>query len=133
MSIYREKSFPPTYLYIKQHPITHKLYFGKTASKDPLKYSGSGKYWLNHLKKYGNRNIITLWSELFIDSKEMEEFAIEFSKKMNIVESSQWLNLRPENGLDGAPLGNALSETTKLKIKNGEFGGETPYVRESWT
>ena len=35
----------PTYLYIKQHSVTKLKYFGKTNSEDPIKYSGSGKYW----------------------------------------------------------------------------------------
>lgn len=43
---YREsgRTFEPTYLYIKQHSITGKLYFGKTV-KNPEKYNGSGSPW----------------------------------------------------------------------------------------
>ena len=42
--------FKPTYLYIKQHSITGKLYLGKTTKQNLIKYTGSGKYWLRHLK-----------------------------------------------------------------------------------
>lgn len=40
------------YLYVKTHNITKLKYFGKTK-KDPYIYKGSGKYWLNHIKKHG--------------------------------------------------------------------------------
>jgi hypothetical protein len=96
MNIY----FKPTYLYIKQHKDTGLKYFGKTVSKDPTKYKGSGKYWMSHLKKYGN-NVITLWYQLFTDEESIKEFALNFSKENNIVESKSWANLKPEDGLWG--------------------------------
>ena len=39
------KLFSPTYLYIKQHSVTGKLYFGKTSKPYPYveNYLGSGK------------------------------------------------------------------------------------------
>jgi len=89
-----------TYLYIKQHSLTEKFYFGKTV-KDPIKYNGSGKHWLRHLKVHGFEHVVTLWYELFTDQEECTKFALEFSEKMGIVKSDQWLNLKPENGLDG--------------------------------
>lgn len=33
----QELSFKPTYLYIKQHAVTGKCYFGKTTNPDPFK------------------------------------------------------------------------------------------------
>ena len=56
--------FIPTYLYIKQHSITGKLYFGKTC-KNPLKYKGSGKHWKLHINQHGNEYITTLWYHLY--------------------------------------------------------------------
>ena len=91
--------FLPTYLYIKQHTITWKLYFGKTIRKDPIKYLGGGSYWQSHIKKHSKENIVTLWHCLFTDQAECTAFALEFSKKMNIVKSEQWLNLIDEDGL----------------------------------
>ena len=107
MYIYR-----PTYLYIKQHTITGKLYFGKTI-KDPEKYLGSGKHWLRHIAKHG-KSVVNLWYELFEDKDELVRFALQFSKDLNIVESNQWLNLIPENGLGGSS--QPLSKEVKDKI-----------------
>ena len=99
MSIYT-----PTWLYIKQHKVTGLKYFGKTISKDPHKYKGSGVRWVRHLAKHGN-NTITVWSKLFTDKTELIEYATKFSLDNNIVESTDWANLKNENGLDGTPPG----------------------------
>jgi hypothetical protein len=99
-------SIPPTVLYIKQHSVTGLKYFGKTTAKDPLKYNGSGVYWTDHFKKHGKDKVITLWvSEPYIDKDTIVEVALSFSKEHNIVESKDWANIKPENGLDGAPSG----------------------------
>ena len=90
----------PIYLYIKQHSITKLKYFGKTY-KDPNKYMGSGKHWLRHIKKHGINYVETIWYQLFTDEQELITYALNFSIQNNIVESSQWANLKNENGLDG--------------------------------
>ena len=96
---------PPTYLYIKQHSITKLKYFGKTSQLDPYKYIGSGTYWKLHIKKHGKEHIETLWvSELYQDTS-IVEYALHFSLENNIVESNDWANLKPENGLDGGGVG----------------------------
>ena len=96
-SIY--KVFIPTYLYIKQHKITGKLYFGKTT-RNPTKYKGSGKHWKSHINKHG-KHIETLWYCLYTDEQTIKESALSFSQLWNIVESSEWLNLIEEDGLHG--------------------------------
>lgn len=96
-SIYSE--FKPTFLYIKQHTVTGKLYFGKTT-RNPEKYLGSGKYWKLHIKKYGKKYVTNLWYCLFLDEKECKDFAIQFSTQNNIVNSKEWANLKQET-LDG--------------------------------
>jgi hypothetical protein len=96
MSIY----FKPTWLYIKQHNLTKLKYFGKTINKDPVKYKGSGKHWTRHINKYGN-DVTTVWCQLFTDKNELKEFALKFSVDNNIVESVEWANLKPEDGLWG--------------------------------
>ena len=109
MSIY--SSFKPTYLYIKQHTITGKLYFGKMTSNrhtTPETYLGSGTYWKRHIKKHGTSHIVTLWYCLFLEQASCTEFAILFSKQQNITNSLDWLNLREENGLDGQPAGHKI-------------------------
>lgn len=93
------KTFKPTYLYIKTHNVTKLKYFGKTT-KDPAKYPGSGKYWSRHLLKHGN-DVTTEILGVFESKEEIEQVALEFSKKNNIVESADWANLKDENGLDG--------------------------------
>ena len=118
MSIYT-----PTYLYIKQHSITGKLYFGKTI-KDPEKYLGSGVHWKSHIKKHGKEHVVNLWYCLFLDQESITEFALNFSKQQNIVESSEWLNLIEENGTNGdiggagsINYGRRASEETKNKMR----------------
>jgi len=92
--------FTPTYLYIKQHTITGKMYFGKTID-DPEKYPGSGTHWKDHIKKHGKEHVETIWYCLFFDKETISEFALKCSTQWNIVESKEWLNKIPENGLDG--------------------------------
>lgn len=105
-------SITPTYLYIKQHSVTKKKYFGKTT-RNPYVYKGSGKHWVRHYKKHGKEFIETLWvSDLYTDTR-ISEIAIQFSIENNIVESSEWLNLILENGLDGR---SNISEQERLNI-----------------
>ena len=114
----------PTVLYIKQHSITKKKYFGKTT-KDPYKYKGSGEYWKDHIKKHGKEHVITLWvSEPYIDKDTIVEFALSFSKEHNIVDSDLWANMKPENGLDGGAtmIGKTRSAETRQKISDALKG-----------
>lgn len=108
--------FVPTYLYIKQHLITGKFYFGKTNRKDPVRYLGSGSHWVNHFNKHGKDHVVTLWYCLFTEQGELTKFALEFSEKMDIVKSKQWLNQIPENGLGGATIGHRVSQKAIDKL-----------------
>lgn len=115
------KDFQPTFLYIKQHNITGLKYFGKTVELDPVKYKGSGKRWQHHLKKHGN-DVSTIWYQRFTDKDELKKFSLRFSEENNIVESKDWANLKPEDGLwgggvKGIKLG-PMSEEHKQKIRN---------------
>jgi hypothetical protein len=142
------QSFHPTFLYIKRHTVTGKLYFGKTT-KNPLSYRGSGKHWIRHIKIHGIDNIETLWYCLFTEREECNKFALMFSKQENIVESNNWLNLIPENGLVGgaqiisletrqkisiAATGRKLSESTKAKLSIAAKGKSRPSTiyTEQW-
>lgn len=115
------------YLYVKQHKITGLKYFGKTSTKDPFVYVGSGKYWRRHLKVHG-KDIETTNVWEFSDIESCEQFAINFSKDNNIVESTEWANLRPENGKDGkAPGSPGLKKEKnpnwgKTKEQNSFYG-----------
>jgi len=105
------------YLYIKTHNDTGLKYFGKTTKKDPHKYTGSGKYWKRHLKKHGS-NYSTEIVATFEDESSCQEFALNFSKKHNIVDSDEWANLQEENGLDGAPKGHKGHKFTPDQLEN---------------
>lgn len=101
---------------MKIHLETKLKYFGKTV-KNPFIYRGSGKYWTNHIRKYGN-NVLTLIIHQTEDALECKRIALEFSIENKIVESRSWANLIPENGQDGAPEGhkNYLNEIGIEKI-----------------
>jgi hypothetical protein len=133
MIIYRNE-FVPTYLYIKQHSITGKLYFGKTI-QNPEKYYGSGVHWLRHIEKHGKEYVITLWYCLFLDKSSIQDFSINFSEQQNIIESNDWLNLIIENGLDGCPVGTKFTKEhcdniskSKIGKENEKISGENHYM-----
>lgn len=113
------------YLYVKQHSITGLKYFGKTVSKNPFKYLGSGLRWTRHYKKHGKSNINTLEVWGFDDKNLCQEFAHKFSIKNNIVNSDEWANLKEENGQDGgwlphSNIGFKYSEETKRKMSDSQ-------------
>ena len=114
----------PTVLYIKQHSVTGLLYFGKTTT-DPYKYLGSGKHWSRHIKNHGKQFVETIWvSEPYYDTS-IVEVALHFSAENNIVESKEWANLEPENGLNGSAPGKKRgprSTETKAKISASHTG-----------
>lgn len=116
-----------TYLYIKTHNITGLKYFGKTT-RNPNQYRGSGKYWLNHLRKHGNFVTTEILGE-FLDNQLLTETALLFSVNNDIANSTEWANLINENGFDGAPIGNIVSEETKTKISKKLLGKKSPKSR----
>lgn len=120
------------YLYVKQHSITGLKYFGKTIKSDPYKYKGSGKYWLQHIKKYGETHIETVKVWEFSDIQECSEFAIRFSIDNDIVKSNDWANLIIEDALTGGHNVSALltekskqSAIDSRKEKYGIANGQT--------
>lgn len=100
------KNYKPTRLYIKEHTITGKRYFGKTVGNDLDTYLGSGNYWNDHINKHGREFVTNKWiSEPFVDPIELQEFALAFSELNDIVDSREWANMCPENGLSGGYYG----------------------------
>jgi hypothetical protein len=87
------------YLYIKTHNKTGLKYLGKTI-RDPYKYKGSGKRWTEHIKKHGY-DVTTEILGTFSTNEELKNFSIPLSEKLNIVESIEWANLKPESGDGG--------------------------------
>lgn len=87
------------YLYKKTHNVTGMNYLGKT-SQDPFKYTGSGTYWKNHIKKHGN-DVTTIILKECKDIDELKKWGIYYSELWNIVKSNEWANIRPESGDGG--------------------------------
>lgn len=120
------KQFKPTYLYIKTHNDTGLKYFGKTTKDDPCAYKGSGKHWLAHIKKHGNKVMTEILG--YYENKEDCMSAAElFSTENNIVESLEWANIIAENGLDGGHIEreyNPMSDETKQKLSEAMKGKE---------
>jgi hypothetical protein len=107
------------YLYHKRHRITGLNYFGKTTI-EPYVYNGSGKYWKRHLNKHGvDIETINVWE--FTTQDECTKFALNFSIENNIVESTEWANLKLENGKDGGDpglIGRQKISKSKIGVKH---------------
>jgi len=112
------------YLYLKTHNKTGLKYLGKTISKDPYNYTGSGKLWKRHINKHGYdvKTEILLVTE---DKIELKEAGIYYSTLWNIVKSKEFANLIPESGDGGARVWTTesrknLSDATKGKKRTEE-------------
>jgi hypothetical protein len=86
------------YLLRKKHNKTGLNYLSKHEGtvNSALKYAGSGKYWVKHLKKHGK----DLSTEILVETNTPEElrmFGLAYSELWNIVESDEWANLVVEN------------------------------------
>jgi len=113
-------------LYIFEHEKTGLKYFGKTtkylSEKELEKYDGSGSYWRKHIKKHGNfikKTIYGIYSTDKDSDNYVKPVALKFSEDNDIVNSDNWANLIPENGLDGGGRlkGFTVSEETKEKMR----------------
>jgi len=129
--------FSPTYLYIKQHTITGKLYFGKCSRplNKMLKYRGSGTLWKKHLKIHGIENVITLWYGLYDNVFDLVSDALSMSNSFDIVNNKSWLNLKVEIGIDGnmggeysSWFGRRHTNETKLKMSEWQSDGKCPNI-----
>jgi hypothetical protein len=104
------------YLYVKTHNKTGLKYLGKTVSKNPYKYKGSGTHWKLHLKKHGN-DVSTVILHETNSETEIKQLGLYYSNLWNIVESKQWANLKPEEGTGGGP-GHKKSPTWTKAMEN---------------
>jgi hypothetical protein len=122
------EQFVPTRLAIKE--LAGVKYFCKSIVENIRSYPGSGIVWKDRIKKYGKKNIKTLWvSDWYNCPYEIQKIALDFSKENQIVESSEWANLKPENGLDGG------KNSPESNIKNSEsvrkYFSENPDARKN--
>jgi hypothetical protein len=88
------------YLYKKTHKKTGLKYLGKTSSKDPHKYPGSGVYWRSHLEKHGYDYDTEVLKECE-NNREVTEWGQYYSQLWNVVASDEWANLTEETGSGG--------------------------------
>jgi hypothetical protein len=88
------------YLYIKTHKKTGLKYLGKTSSRNPHTYPGSGVYWRNHLDKHGYDYNTEILKECQ-SNQEVSEWGQYYSKLWKVVESNEWANLTEEKGAGG--------------------------------
>jgi hypothetical protein len=111
------------YLYIKTHRTTGLKYLGKTSSKDPYSYPGSGKRWRAHLDKHG----YDFDTKILLESNDpvkIKEAGVHYSTIWNIVEDVTWANLKPESG-DGGTF--VHTKEAKEKIGNASRGKPSLY------
>ena len=126
-------SFAPTALLVFTHKVTGLKYFCKTTRIHEMHYyRGSGLYWERHLKKHGKDVDVDVLGFYFKREACMKA-ALEFSKNNNIAESDEWANLIFENGIDGAPSGEANlmygKPSTQRGVKRpwvGKKGADNP-------
>jgi hypothetical protein len=100
----QSNTFKPTALLVMEHRVTGLKYFCKTTCIDRVKrYKGSGIAWTKHLNEYG-RDVSVGVLGFYVDEKRCLDAAKEFSLANNIVVSSEWANIIPETGKNGASL-----------------------------
>ena len=118
-------------LYIATHNETGLKYFGKTKkyhTQEELQefYHGSGIYWNNHLKKYGDDVTMEIWYQ-DENQEAVKRLALMFSETYNISKSKEWANLCPENGINGGATGFCKhSEESKQKMSEAKKGKNNP-------
>ncbi len=94
-------------LLIKKHKKTGLKYLCYTQQKDHNSYTGSGKYWVKHIKKHG----IYIETQLIFETENYDEFkqkALNISQQLNVVLSNEWANLRDEDGIGGNTVSNKM-------------------------
>lgn len=95
---------------------TGLMYLCKTTTatkRDPYEYKGSGKYWLRHINKH-KPYIITCVIGEYDTKEDLKEAGTILSEKYDIVKSTQWANLVPEQG-DGGWIHDQTGNTWKVK------------------
>jgi len=107
-------------LYLKEHTITGLKYLGYTKN-DITKYSGSGKYWLRHLKIHGSTHKTEILLQT-TNKEEIKSMGRYYSNLWDVVNAKDeagnkiWANLRIEEGDGGA--GYIFSEEDRKKISD---------------
>lgn len=106
MTIYR--------LYVKTHNQTGLKYLGQTTKENPHEYTGSGTRWINHLKKHGYDYTTEILFETN-SKEELSEKGLFYSELWDVVNDSNWANLKLETGSGGVMSKESLE---RMKAKN---------------
>lgn len=112
------------YLMIKKHNKTNLKYLCQTKRKDPFLYTGSGKYWKSHLEKHGC-DISTEILGTFETKQKLREAGKYYSELYNVVESTEWANLRIEDG-DGGDTSKTNQYITGMASRRSYVGKGNP-------
>ena len=97
----------PTALLVMRHQVTGLRYFCKSTRLTELGwYRGSGKHWKRHLKKHGVHIDVGVLG-IYYEKDRCVAAAQKFSAENSVKANPEWANLIDENGLDGAPGGEA--------------------------
>ena len=90
-------------LYVFEHNLTKKKYFGKSSRSHTLKelkkYNSSSSIWKEHINEFGEDFTV----EIFYQSNSLSNIinmAILYSEFWKIDSSDKYLNIRTENGID---------------------------------
>jgi hypothetical protein len=118
------------YLMIKTHNITGLKYlcYSKKKLEHLHSYTGSGKFWLKHIKEHG----LDFSTEIIFqteDYQEFKKFATSLSIELNVVESAAWANLKLEEGDGGDTVSNKMWITNET---NDKYILKTEDVPEGW-
>lgn len=110
-------------LYLKTHNVTGKKYLGQTV-RNPHNYKGSGVQWRRHLEVHGN----DVTTEILFESEQPDLFrsvALDYSKKYDVVNSTEFLNLIDE---DGGLMGGSANPNYKHGMLVGQY--DNPTIRK---
>jgi len=105
-------------LLVKTHNKTGLNYLCVTEKENYEKYAGSGLYWKRHIKEHGSDITTVVLYESETKTQDFIDTCLYYSTILNVVESSEWANLIPENA-NSVGYRSSSNEETIFKIKSG--------------
>jgi hypothetical protein len=105
-------------LLVKTHNKTGLNYLCVTEKEKYEKYAGSGLYWKRHIKEHGSDITTVVLYESETKTQDFIDTCLYYSTILNVVESSEWANLIPENA-NSVGYRSFSNEETIFKIKSG--------------